>query len=317
MRYNFYVACADEIRYYKGAELIDSIKISCPMYMELYNNKMYIVARFPFADSKESGMTYCGINADGSFGQLSEIVSTQGEAGCHITVDGDDVYAANYATGSLIKYGRDGVKFVQHKGSGPIKDRQQGAHVHQVIFTPDKEYLCAVDLGIDAIRIYDRELNFRSQGILPAGSGPRHIVFSHCKNIAYCVNELGNSVTKLQLSEDFLYALDTVSILPADYTDGGTAAAIRISPDDKFIYASNRGHNSIACCTNEMKVIDIVQCGGKWPRDFNLTSDGKFLYCANERSDDITIFERDEATGRITQVDRMDGLPAPVCVVFR
>ena len=299
----------------------DRINVPAPSYMQIYKNKMYIVLSNPFEGIKESGMIKCDINADGSFGRLdlTETISTQGTSGCHIAVFEENVYVANYSTGSLIKINNGNSKLVTHSGKGPNADRQERAHVHHVVFTPDNKYLCATDLGIDAIIMYDHDLNYVGQAAVPAGCGPRHIVFSPCGKYVYCVNELGNSVTSLTYDGETLQACETISILPNGYKDGGTAAAIRVSNDGKFVYASNRGHNSIACCKADgvkLEIIDIVSCGGKWPRDFNLTPDNKFIFCTNEHENTVTSFKRDEATGKIRQFEQTLDIPAPLCVIF-
>lgn len=294
----------------------EKFDIQSPMYMEINGDKMYIVGD----DRPSSYATYCTINPDGTLIDAMEMMSTEGKAGCHITVLDDNIYVANYSSGSLIKFNSDGTsKLVVHEGSGPNKSRQEMPHVHHVIFTPDKKYLCATDLGIDAIVMYDRDLNYIGQADIPAGHGPRHITFSPCGKYAYCVNEVENTVTTLEYDGEQLIVRNTYSILPKDYNDGGTAAAIRITQDGEYLYASNRGHNSIACCKvngTELDVFEIVSCGGDWPRDINLTPDDKFLYCTNEHSDTVTIFKRDEVTGKIEQLEQIVNIPAPLCVVF-
>lgn len=295
---------------------LDKFDISNPMYMEINNGKMYIVGD----GSPSSYATYCDINTDGSLGVAIEKYLTQGRAGCHVTVLDDDIYVANYSSGSLIKICKDGTsKLVGHEGSGPNKGRQEMPHVHHVTFTPDKKYLCATDLGIDAIVLYDRDLNYVRQANIPAGQGPRHIVFSPCGKYCYCVNELGNTITTLEYDGEKLTVYNTYSILPENYTEGGTAAAIRITQNGKYVYATNRGHNSIACCKvngTELEVFEIVSCGGKWPRDLSITPDDKFIYCTNEHENTVTTFKRDMITGKIEQLSQIIEIPAPLCVVF-
>ena len=294
----------------------EKFDIRCPMYMEITDNKMYIVGD----GEKLSYATYCAVNCDGTLGAAADMMSTEGRAGCHVTVNDGDIYVANYSSGSLIKIYKDGTsQLVEHKGTGPNTKRQEMPHVHHVMFTPDKKYLCATDLGIDAIVLYDLDLNYIGQADIPGGNGPRHIVFSPCGKYAYCVNELGDTVSTLTYDDGKLTTCNTYSIVPEGFNESGTAAAIRISNDGKFVYATNRKHGSIACCKvngADLEVFDIVSCGGAWPRDFNLTPDNKFIFCTNEHGNTVTSFRRDAETGKIEQFDQTLEIPAPLCVIF-
>jgi len=294
----------------------EKFDVQSPMYLEITDGKMYIVGD----DAKASYAAYCTVNCDGTLSDLSDFMSTEGRAGCHITVNDGDIYCANYSSGSLIKIYKDGSsKLVTHEGTGPNPKRQEMPHVHHVIFTPDKKYICATDLGLDAVVIYDLDLNYVGQGDIPGGNGPRHIVFSPCGKYAYSVNELGDTATTFTYDDGKLTACNTYSIVPADFTGSGTAAAIRISNDGKYLYCSNRANASIACCKvngTDLEVFEIVPCGGKWPRDFNFTPDGKFMYCTNEQGSTVTSFKCDTATGKIEQFNQTLEIPAPLCVIF-
>lgn len=240
-----------------------------------------------------------------------------GESTCHLTCDaqGKFLYCANYLTGNVAEFLiredgslRESGQLIQHTGSGPDKKRQESAHTHCTCLTPDKKYLCVVDLGIDAVKIYPLDpekglINRPETCRLEPGSGPRHIIFDKSGSIAYLINELGNSVTSLSYADGKLTPIKTVTSLPKNCTAETKAAAIRFSPDERFLFASNRGYDSIACYKVQgngvLELYDIVPSFGSSPRDINFLPGGKIFAVANEFSDSVNFFDYNPATGKL------------------
>ncbi len=286
--------------------LVDSVRLDRPMYMAVYDNKMYTVLRAPFEDSQDSGVVVYDIGDDGILTSPSEIQSTKGEVACHIAVNGENIYCANYISGSVIKLPDT---LVQHSGKGINLERQEGPHAHFVGFTPDNKYLCTVDLGLDTIFIYNRDLTLHSKAEVPKGHGARHIVFSDNGEYMFCANELESTVSAFSYKNGELELLDTISALPESYIGESTAAAIRFYKDK--IYVSNRGHNSISelsFLNEKLRLERCIDCKGQSPRDFDFIND--YMICTNEESDNISIFD---AKDNFTHIDSYS-LESPLCV---
>ena len=292
-RYNVYIAsCTDDGGIYQYSlhddgvlELVNKTRLDRPMYMTANNGKMYVVLRAPFEYSNESGVVSFDIADDGSLINMSECQSTMGEVACHIMADGDDIYCANYISGSVIKLPGT---LVKHEGKGPNAIRQDSAHTHFVGLTPDNKYVCAVDLGVDTIFVYNKDMTLKSKAKVPDGHGARHIIFSKDGKYMFCANELESTLSVFSYNDGELTLLDTEKALPDDTQS--TAAAIRIYNDK--IYVSNRGHNSVSVFTfsdNKLNLETTIPCLGDSPRDFDFIND--FMICTNENSDNVTIFD--------------------------
>lgn len=265
----------------------EKTEILSPMYMAKQNGKMFVLEN-KWEDGN-SGLSVYAIGEDGALGAKLSEASTRGVCACHLCVtETETVYAVNYVSGSVVKIPGD---LVVHAGEcGPAKPRQDVPHTHYVNVTPDGKYFLVTDLGLDTIFVYDKDLNKISETKAPAGAGPRHLVFSEDGKTCFCVNELDSTVSAYDYQDGELMPVDTVSILPEGFTEQNTAAAIRWH--DGLIYASNRGHNSIACLSYEhrkLRVKSITDCGGKGPRDFDIFGD--ILICTNENSNNVTFFK--------------------------
>ena len=257
-----------------------------PMYAVISNGRLYAILKQPFENSKNSGIISYQINENGQLSDPSSLLSTLGEGGCHLCVNKEQIYAVNYSSGSVIKLPD---KKVVHKGCSIDKDRQEAAHTHYVTVSPDQKYILVTDLGLDKIMIYDSELNLRSETNTVPGAGPRHLAFSEDKEYCYCVNELNSTITVYRYSEGRLTLLNSYKTLPENSTCINYPAAIRVS--EGYVYVSNRGHNSISCFQVKGSLLELKSnwdCGGDFPRDFNITD--KFLICANERDNSVTVF---------------------------
>lgn len=299
---------------YEDGEMREVCKTAAdrPMYLALTGDRLYAVLREPFADSANSGVCYWDIDADGNLCNQSEIVSTGGRCGCHLTVENGRVYVANYLSGSVAMLPEGTVAI--HSGSGVDPARQEAPHVHFAGFTPDRKWLLAVDLGLDAIFMYAPDLQTSKRVKMPAGHGCRHLAWSEDGKYCFCVNELASTLSVLRYAQDALVLLDTVSVLPEEYQGSNTAAAIRVAGER--IYISVRGCDQVVMLQHHEGVLTkpvFADCEGESPRDINIIRD--FLFCANENSDCVAAFRinKDELRSMNIQIP----VPKPLCIVFR
>ena len=269
--------------------------------------------------------------------ELLNTERTGGAGPCHVQVDRTDSYAvvANYFGGSvsLLPIRADGslgprTDFVQHHGSSVHPERQRQAHAHCVMIDRANALVYACDLGMDAIVVYRIDhvtgrLIERPDLAVHAepGDGPRHFTLHPAAASAYAVNELGSSVSAYAYDAETgaLTVKQRVSTLPAAWSGDNTCADIHVSPDGRFLYASNRGHNSIAAFAVESGTGRLAPLGhtptrGEIPRNFLITPDGRFLLAANQNSGNIVTFRVDEDSGRLEFTGHESEVPAPVCL---
>lgn len=264
---------------------------------------------------------------------------TGGAGPCYVSLDRTGRFAlvANYNGGSVCVYGLqpDGrlgrrTAFVQHTGHGVHPQRQTSPHPHSVLLEPGNRFALVPDLGLDRILVYRFDAN--SGALTPndppsapvaPGSGPRHLAFHPNRKWAYVVNELTNSITAFSWNADrgSLEEFQTVSTLPADFKGSNTAAEIAVHFNGLFLYASNRGHDSIAVFgidpkTGRLRSVEHVSTRGKMPRNFALDPSGKWLLVANHDSDNAVLFRVDGKTGKLTQTGGPLAAPNPFCVRF-
>ena len=263
---------------------------------------------------------------------------TGGIALAHVGVDATGRTAAvisyhgsQVAAFPLAADGRPGActTLITHTGQlGPNTKRQDKPHPHSVTFSPDNRFVYVCDLGLD--RIFRYQVDPAAATLTPAGetaakpgAGPRHGKFSAGGKFFYVINELDSTVAVYATdpASGTLTPSQVITTLPAGFTGESICAEIRLSPDGRFVYGSNRGHDSLAVFTRDagqgtLTPVEIVSCGGKHPRNFNLSPDGRWLVCANKDSDNITVFARDPATGRLTPTGQSLRVPQAVCVLF-
>ena len=311
---NLYIASCDEnggiYRYAMdgGISPIDRTELKNPMYMTAYDNKMYVLLREAFADGT-SGMLSFDIAADGSLKNPSETVSTEGKVACHIYAGASGVYAANYVSGSVIKFGG---KCDVHEGHGINPNRQEKAHTHFVCPTPDGKYICVTDLGLDAVFFYDTDLNIVSKAKVPDGCGARHLIFSADGKYMYCANELISSVSVFKYADGKAELLHTYPALPKDYTGENTAAAIRLCGNR--LYVSNRGADNVAVFEvsgENLKLLNYIKVGAH-PRDIEV-SDG--ILISTDMNDDKVTFYNAETGEKLDY--EISGIKSPLCVLIR
>ena len=263
--------------------------------------------------------------------QKANAITEEGAPTCYVAVDEKRqlVYAANYHKGEVLVYkiNADGALTLtdkaQHEGTGP-HENQEKAHAHYSDLTPDGR-LVVCDLGTDEVFTYDvsneGKLTEVARFTAQPGTGPRHIVFHPNHTTAYLFGELNSTVNVLtydaatgSFTEEMV-----ASTLPADYDGFNGGAAIRISKDGRFVYASNRGHNSIAIFAvkdNSVERIQLISTEGDFPRDFNLDPSGEFVVAANQNSDNLTLYRRDAESGQLSLLQKDVYAPEAVCVVF-
>jgi len=280
-----------------------------PMYMILSGTgsgkKMHILLLNPFGTG-ESGLVTYRVAENGSLYDPSPVISTRGVEACHLCADGDRVYAVNYTTGSVFAVPD---RLVTHTGRSVHPQRQTGPHTHFVDFTPDGRYLCVTDLGLDRILIYDKELNLQSDVRLPEGHGPRHLAFHADGRHVFCLNELASTVSLLRYEEGRMELLQTVSALPEDFAGESTGAAIRCIGNT--VYASNRGHDSVAVfefSEGSLVLRKTVPTCGSSPRDF-IVRDG-LLISTNQFGNCVCFVSEKDGTLK-TKLE----MPAPLCIL--
>ena len=302
-------------------------------YIAFSPDKQYLFVSI--AANNAGGVASFKILPDDSLQKRGEVVAPEMQA-CHLCCDpsGTHIFTANYPLGRVAQYPlHDGIVepaelCIQHPGHGPRADRQQNAHAHFTILSPDQRYLCVVDLGVDAIFAYpltpdgiDRA-NVKTSRIVPGGCGPRHLVFTQDGKRAYLLNELASTIVSLTYEDGTFSQVQTIPMLPEPYKDFNGAAAIRISADEHFLYASNRGYDSIVTYRifdgGILGQADLTLCPGSFPRDFNfLPSCGK-LAIGHEKSSHVYFYNYEPTSGRFTPDGNIiRDIPRPICITER
>ncbi len=263
--------------------------------------------------------------------------SSRGAHPCHLAVDrtGTHVLVANYTGGNLavLPIGADGrlnpaSQVVQHKGSSVNADRQKEPHAHSIDFDPAGGFAVSADLGADRIFVYryDPKGGGLSAGLHPAvaadpGAGPRHVAFLPDGGFAFAINELASTITSYtwDASRGALKTLSTISTLPAPHR-GNSTAEIRVHPSGRFVYGSNRGHDSIAVyrvsSTGTLSLVEYEPTRGKTPRNFTIDPSGQWLVAANQSSHSLSVFRIDQKTGALTATGPLAQVGSPVSIVF-
>ncbi|WP_438481564.1 lactonase family protein [Oleiharenicola lentus] len=312
-----------------------------PTFLEMHPNGrvLYALAEVPAADSKIAGGV-AAFSYEPKTGALTSlgVQSSGGGMTTHLVADATGkmlitvAYGGNQVTAfPLNSDGTVGPRttVITHSGTpGPNTKRQDKPHPHSVTLSPDNRFAYVCDLTLDKIFCY--ALNTATATLTPAGefaalpgAGPRHSKISNDGKFFYAINELGNTlaVYSRDLTSGALTPLQSETSLPADFAAESITAEVRIHPNGKFVYASNRGHDSIAVFSRNpdsglVALIEVVPCGGKHPRNFNLSPDAKWLVCANRDTNNLTVFKIDAITGKLTDTKQSVTVPQPVCVLF-
>ncbi len=302
--------------------------------------------RFLYAANENPMGAVSAFSIDSQTGHLKLLntISSKGSGPCHVALDrtGKWLFVANYNSGSVavLPIHADGSLgeasgFVQHSGSSINRERQEGPHAHVVVPSPDNRYLLVADLGLDEVLVYRFDPvqgtlapNSPPFAKIAAGSGPRHLAFRSSARgndgrFAYALSELAATVTALQYDSKggTLKEVQTLSTLPGDFKGANSSAEIAVHPNGRFLYASNRGHDSIAIFAIDQGKGTLTSKGfvptqGKTPRNFAIDPTGAFLFAANQDSNSVVVFRIDQKTGALTPAGNALTVPAPVSIVF-
>ena len=317
-----------------AAESID------PSFLAIHPSKRFLYAVNEVGQFQgRSGGGVSGFRIDPAGGLLRPInqQSSRGSSPCHLTVDraGKNVLVANYGSGSVACLPidangrlRPASAAIQHEGSSVDQARQQGPHAHSINIDPAGHFAVAADLGLDKILIYafDSAAGSLKPATppfvkLPPASGPRHFAFSSNGRFGYVIDELANTIVAFAHDPETgeLSPLQSVSTLPAGFQGRSHTAHIEIHPSGKFLYGSNRGHDSIAVfsiepATGKLTAVAIEPTLGKEPRNFAVDPTGTYLLAENQNSNTIVVFRVDPETGRLQATGQKATVPRPVCI---
>jgi len=268
---------------------------------------------------------------------LTNHLSPEESSPCHVVLSNNGKLAAsaNYGTGGVAVYSikENGVLgsitgTAFNSGEFGPSPRQKGPHAHCGMFSKDDKILYIVDLGLDEILAYpvaeDGSISeAQSAAKMEPGDGPRHLIFNKAGDKAFVVNELSSSVVSFSVDKQSgkFTVIDRKSTLPEGFTESSFCADIHLSPDEKFLYASNRGHNSIAvyAVANDGK-LTLVQIEPEeivWPRNFMVHPGGKYMLVANQNANSVTVYSIDPATGKIAYTGEKVEVSSPVCLAIK
>jgi len=320
----------------KTAKLVDSVKTSNPSFLAVSPDQKFVYA-VNENDAKTGGGSVTAFSFDKTNGDIKELNAqpTLGDHPCYVAVDktGKWVIAGNYSSGSIsvLQVNPDGslanrTNVIRHEGHGTDTSRQKSPHVHATVLSPDNKFLYVPDLGIDKVMIYS--FNEETGVLSPTkdtawvqdGSGPRHFAFDPSGKYAYLMQELSGTVTAFKYNSGKLEAQQITSSLPKDYRGPYTSADIHVSPDGKFLYASNRdSSNTIAIFKIDKSNGKLTPVGhqstmGRGPRNFNFDPSGDYLVVANQKTDNIVVFRIDHETGLLTDTGQRIDVGSPVCI---
>ena len=255
---------------------------------------------------------------------------------CHLINDSKNVIIANYSGGNIAVFKKnadgsitEGQQLIQHEGKGTNEARQEKPHVHMVAFSPDKKFVLGNDLGLDKVFIYKYNpgaaheiLTLKGSVDVKKGSGPRHLTFSKDGKFVYLIQELDGTLTTFSFDKSgSLKLIKETNILAKGFTGGTGAAAIKISPDGKFLYVTDRvDANNITVYkilkNGGIELVEQISTLGKGPRDFAIDPTGNYLLVGHQHTNEIIIFKRDRATGKLTKTAKKIDLCSPVGLVF-
>lgn len=288
----------------------------------------------------DGGVSAFSINRANGTLAFVNMQPTNGQDTTHLSVQpsGQYLFAASYTSGNFQVFPINGDGSIGNitdnfqsvgNGTGPNPARQEGPHAHQILTDLDDNHVFGVDLGADKLNVWN--LDPSTGGLNPntvpfagiaSGSGPRHMAFHPDRQHAYVLSELVSAVTVFAydpVRAAFIWQ-QTISALPPDFTGTNTAAEIRVHPSGRFLYTTNRGHDSVAMFeiepeTGELEVIGWESTRGQWPRGMNIDPSGTFLYAANQNTDNIAVFRIQRFTGRL-KFSTLVSTPTPVDVEF-
>ena len=310
-------------------------KADNPSFLAIHPNERFVYAVNELGPG-DSTVSAFAINSDRTL-KLINKQSSEGGAPCHLVLDskGKNVLLANYVGGNVVVLPINGdgslkpaSSILRHRGSSVNKQRQEKPHAHSINLSSDDKFAFAADLGADRVFQYRFDA---TNGLLTAndpaavtiqpGGGPRHFAWHPNNKFAYVNSELTAAVTVFAYdqSKGSLSWLQTIETLPESFVGRKSTAEIRVHPSGKFVYCSNRGHDSIAVfrvdeSTGKLSKVEIEPTGGREPRNFFLTPDGRWLLAENQKSDTVVVFSIDQETGALSQTKSRIEVPRPVCI---
>ena len=318
-----------------------AVETENPSFLALHPNRHFLYAVNEISNYEgQSAGSVSSFSIDLKTGMLTALnkTTTRGTIPAHLVVDqtGKSLVVANYGSGSVAVFplkadGSIGAAsaFVQHTGSssGP---RQKGPHAHAVNLSADNRFVFVPDLGLDQVLSY--RLDPKNGTLVPndppftkvtQGSGPRHFAFHPNGQAAYTLSEMGSLVTVFAYDRagGKLKEIQTITTLPKDFSGTNNSAELEVHPNGRFLYASNRGHDSIAVfaidpTANTLTLVEHVSTQGKIPRNFAIDPTGAYLLAANQNTNNIVVFGIDQKTGRLTPGVGEVKTPSPVCILF-
>ena len=315
-----------------------AVEYASPGFLAQHPDKPVLLSigspKSPLPDGSSSVAAFA-IGGDHSLSFLGE-ASAGGKGACHLAIDatGRTVAVANYGDGkiSTIRLDENGVpretvSVISNTGSGPNKQRQEGPHAHDVYFDKANRHLFVPDLGLDKVLVYPFDAGTSKLGDALAplttapGAGPRHMAFSPDENHAYVINELDNTILAASHENGTFKQVAVSKTLPAEFDGKNTTAEIEVSADGKHVYASNRGHDSLAVfsrdpATGQLTFVQHAPCGGRIPRHFKISPCGKWLLCGHQDSNTLSVMPRDPPTGKLGEPSQTVSVPAPICILF-
>ncbi len=311
-----------------------------PSFLDIHPQRRYLYAVNEVGEfAGESSGAVSAFSIDENTGELTFLNQqpSGGAAPCHLSIDqtGQFVLVANYGGGSVAslpiqddgKLG-EATDFIQHQGSSVNPRRQKEPHAHSITIDLANRYAFAPDLGLDKILIYKLDLthgklipNDEPWAQVKAGTGPRHFDFHPSRRYAYVINELDSTLIAFTYDETHgtLEEIETVSTLPEDFSGTSHCADLHVHPSGKFVYGSNRGHDSIVIFaidegTGKLTYVGHESTQGKTPRNFGIDPTGTFLLAANQSTDNIVTFRIDQQTGELMSTGHVAEVPTPVCL---
>lgn len=323
-------------------EVTLAAEASNPSFLALHPSQPILYAANELDGGTQGGGQVSAFAIDASSGGLTFLNQqpTHGSAPCHLTADATAslVISTNYSSGSVAVMPltpdgklRPSNQVIQHEGSSVNHRRQQGPHAHSVTIDPTNTYAYICDLGMDKVMIYRMDWEngklipneAQNWARVPAGSGPRHFAFTPDQRFAYAINELDSTVNgfAFDAADGSLADVCRLSTLPDDFDGSSHCADVHVHPSGRFLYGSNRGHDSIAVYaidgeSGELTSLGQTLTGGRNPRNFAIDPTGRWLLAANQDTDDIFVFAINQETGALTPTGHSVGASMPVCLTF-
>ncbi|GGG83226.1 3-carboxymuconate cyclase [Parapedobacter pyrenivorans] len=321
------------------ASLKGTVAAENPSFLAVSTDRKYVYAVNENGDGNGTVSAYTYDDAAKKLALLNQR-ATGGDHPCHIVTDskGTHVVVSNYSGGNvgIFPIQSDGSlgplkQLIQYEGSGPDQSRQKAPHAHSAFFSPDEKQLYVQDLGTDKINIYDYHPENATNPLTPAaqpalagapGGGPRHIALSADGRFIYLLQELTAHVMVYQQRAGTWATIQEIAMNEAGFEGKNGAADIKLSPDGKFLYASNRGDaNTLAIygvdtATGKLTKIGNQSVLGSGPRNFTMSPDGRYLLVANQNTDEVVVFARSANSGLLTDTGHRIAVGSPVCLVF-